>query len=138
MKRTSKIMSLVITAALSAIMSLPVIAQQKKGEPWIIPDEYKQLSNPVTPDEVSVKAGQLAFEKKCALCHGKTGLGDGFKGKMCRTFPGDFSSEEFQSYTDGEIFFQTRFGRGEMPAYGKTIPDNEIWNMVNYIRTLKK
>jgi mono/diheme cytochrome c family protein len=138
MKRDRIILQLLIAAATVFIIPCNAQNQQKKGEPWIIPVEYSQMANPVTPDETSVKAGQLSYEKRCALCHGKTGQGDGVKGKICRTFPGDFSSETFQSYTDGEIFFQTKFGRGEMPAYNNHVPDTEIWNMVNYVRTLKK
>lgn len=113
-------------------------AQQKKGEPWTIPAEYKKMANPVTKDDASVKAGQVSYMKNCASCHGKTGLGDGPKGRMTKTFPGDFSGAAFQGYADGEMFYQTKFGRGEMPAYDKKIPDNEMWSIVNYMRTLKK
>ena len=125
------------TVLLAFGLTQVVDGQQKKGEPWAIPAEYSRMVNPVAPDEASVKTGQLAYEKRCALCHGKTGLGYGVKGKLCRTFPGDFSSEAFQDYTDGEMFFQTKFGRGEMPAYDSRVSDMEIWNMINYMRTLK-
>jgi mono/diheme cytochrome c family protein len=139
MKRTIKSISVIILTVAFALMSVSASGQpQKKGEPWTIPAEYKKMANPVNADEVSVNAGQIAYAKNCASCHGKTGLGDGPKGRMCKTFPGDFSSAEFQQYTDGEMFYQTKFGRGEMPAYDKKIPDNEIWNMINYIRSLKK
>jgi len=138
MKRSVKVISVMFLTASFGFMSVTANAQQKKGEPWEIPAEYKKMANPVTADAASVKAGQMAYTKNCASCHGKTGLGDGPKGRMCKTFPGDFSGEAFQGYTDGEIFYQTKFGRGEMPAYDKKIPDTEIWNMVNYMRSLKK
>jgi mono/diheme cytochrome c family protein len=138
MKRDIIIVTVIIAAATLIFSPCNAQNQQKKGEPWAIPAEYSQMINPVANDEASVKAGQLAYEKRCAFCHGKTGLGDGVKGKLCRTFPGDFSGEAFQDYTDGEIFYQTRFGRGEMPAYDTRVSDTEIWNMVNYMRTLKK
>lgn len=126
------------TALLAFSFTQVMDAQQAKGEPWTIPAEYKKMANPVTADEASVKAGQLAYAKNCASCHGKTGLGDGPKGRMTKVFPGDFSGAAFQAYTDGELFYQTKFGRGEMPAYDKKIPDTEIWKMVHYMRTLKK
>lgn len=114
-----------------------VNAQQKKGEPWVIPQEYKVMTNPLTADSVTIQAGKLEYDRKCTLCHGKTGLGDGPRGKMSKAFPGDFSSEAFQNYTDGEIFYQTKKGRGEMPAFEKRSSDTEIWSIVLYIRTMK-
>lgn len=130
---------LFVGAALLAFSFTQVMnAQQKKGEPWVIPAEYKKMANPVAKDDASVKAGQASFAKNCASCHGKTGLGDGPKGRMTKTFPGDFSGAAFQAYADGEMFYQTKLGRGEMPAYDKKIPDTEIWSMINYMRTLKK
>jgi mono/diheme cytochrome c family protein len=126
------------TALLAFSFTQVMNAQQAKGEPWNIPAEYKKMVNPIAKDDAAVKAGQLAYAKNCASCHGKTGLGDGPKGRMTKTFPGDFSSAAFQAYTDGEMFYQTKIGRGEMPAYDKKIPDAEIWKMVHYMRTLKK
>ncbi|MRR21112.1 cytochrome c [bacterium] len=96
------------------------------------------MANPVAKDDASVKAGLASYSKNCASCHGKTGLGDGPKGRMTKTFPGDFSAAAFQAYADGEMFYQTKFGRGEMPAYDKKVPDTEIWSIINYMRTLKK
>ncbi len=136
MKRSFKVFSVMFVTAAFAFMSVTANAQQKKGEPWVIPAEYKKMANPVASDDASVKAGQVAFARNCASCHGKTGLGDGPKGRMLKTFPGDFSGAAFQAYTSGEMFYQTKFGRGEMPAYDKKIPDTEIWNMVNYMKTL--
>jgi hypothetical protein len=66
------------------------------------------------------------------------GLGDGVKARALKTFPGDFSSAAYQDQTDGEHFYKTKFGRGEMPKYEGKMSDNDIWNMVNYMRTFKK
>ena len=50
---------------------------------------------------------------------------------------GDFSSPEFQSQTDGELFYKTSFGFKDMPEYTKKMPDDEDrWLIVNYMRTL--
>lgn len=113
-------------------------AQQKKGEPWTIPAEYKKMANPVPKDDVNLKLGASSWAKNCASCHGKTGLGDGPKGRMTKTSPGNFSSAEFQALADGDMFYQTKTGRGEMPAYDKKVPDNEMWAIVHHMRTFKK
>ena len=42
-----------------------------------------------------------------------------------------------QSDTDGELFWKITNGRGAMPAW-RQLPETERWQIVNYIRTLKK
>ncbi|MCI0522385.1 MAG: cytochrome c [Bacteroidales bacterium] len=128
----------VSTVLLAFSVTQVMNAQQKKGEPWTIPAESKKMANPVAKDDATLKLGASSWAKNCASCHGKTGLGDGPKGRMTKTFPGDFSSAAFQAYTDGDIFYQTKVGRGEMPAYDKKIPDNEIWALVHHMRSFKK
>ena len=115
-----------------------VNAQQKKAEAWPVPAADKAKANPVANDDANLKLGMTSWNKNCASCHGKTGLGDGPKGRMCKTHPGNFSDAAFQGGTDGELFYRTKVGRGEMPAYDKKIPENEMWALVHYMRSLKK
>ncbi len=143
MKNGNKVMrmmlagiSLLLVAGLVAMK--PVMQQQKKAAPWEVPGKFKTMKNPVAADANSVKAGDMLYRKHCASCHGKTGLGDGVKARMLETHPGDFSGAEFQGQTDGESFYKTKFGRVEMPSYENKIPDQDIWHMVNYMRSLKK
>lgn len=125
---------------LLAAYLLPVVAfsQQLQPEPWDVPDEYRTMGNPVKKDSVSIENGSSLYKRYCAICHGRTGLGDGIRGKQMKTFPGDLSGKAYQSQTDGEHFYKTKFGRGEMPAYEKTLSDEEIWHIVNYMRTFRK
>ncbi len=118
-----------------SIMTGNVIAQPK---PWTAPAEYKTKKNPIANDEASNKAGMALYNKNCASCHGKAGLGDGVKARMLKDFPGDFSGAAFQNQTDGEHFYKTKSGKGEMPKYEGKLTDDDIWNIVNYMRTLKK
>ena len=117
------------------LISSAVMAQAK---PWVVPAEYKNMKNPVANNDASVKAGMALYVKNCASCHGKTGLGDGVKARALKEFPGDFSGAAYQNQTDGEHFYKTKFGRGEMPKYEGKISDEDIWNIVNYMRTFKK
>ena len=49
------------------------------------------------------------------------------------------SKGTFQSQSDGSLFYKVSEGRDDMPSFKKKIPDAEdIWNLVNYMRTLKK
>jgi mono/diheme cytochrome c family protein len=125
-----------ISLILAALLSVASNAQQAK--PWPVPDEYKNMPNPVAKSDDGNKAGMALYIKYCASCHGKTGLGDGVKSRTLKDFAGDFSGAYFQDQTDGEHFYKTKFGRGEMPKYEGKISDEDIWNIVNYMRTFKK
>jgi mono/diheme cytochrome c family protein len=113
-------------------------AQSQQAKPWEVPAEFKTMKNPVAKGDESNKTGQALYLKNCASCHGKTGLGDGVKARMLKDFPGDYSGAYSQNQTDGEHFYKTKAGRGEMPKYEGKLSDDDIWNIVNFIRTLKK
>jgi len=121
-----------------ALMAMTNAYQQQKPKPWDVPAKYKDMKNPVKVSDANNKMGEAAYKKNCASCHGKTGLGDGVKAKTLKTFPGDFSKADFQGQTDGDHFYKTKFGRDEMPKFDKKLPDEDIWAMVNYMRTFKK
>jgi len=128
----------VITVLCISLFSLNLNAQEKKVKPWEVPADYKTMKNPVAKSDASNKAGLTLYTKNCASCHGKTGLGDGVKSRALKDFAGDFSSDYYQNQTDGEHFYKTKFGRGEMPKYEGKLSDEDIWNVVNYMRTFKK
>ena len=120
------------------LLSFISVPQQKKGEPWKIPTEYKTKKNPVKGDASLERLGKSAWAKHCRSCHGNLGKGDGPKSASMKTFPGDFSSSTFQSHTDGEIYYQSFVGRGEMPNFeSKIVDEEERWAIVNLIRTMK-
>ncbi len=130
-----KTLKLLFVSALVLMLSATLIAQPK---PWVVPASSSTMKNPVAQSAASTKTGMDLYTKNCASCHGKAGLGDGVKARALKTFPGDFSKADFQGQTDGDLFFKTKTGRGEMPKYEGKLADNDIWNVVNYMRTLKK
>jgi mono/diheme cytochrome c family protein len=128
-------MKLFFTSAMLFMLSVALVAQTK---PWVVPANFKSMKNTVAQSDASAKAGLALYTKNCASCHGKTGMGDGVKARTLKDFPGDFSKAEFQSLSDGDIHYKTKTGRGDMPKYEGKLSDDDIWNVVNYIRTLKK
>jgi len=108
-------------------------------EPWLVPEKYQKMTNPVKSSSESIKTGKALWVKHCQSCHGKTGLGDGPKAAQLDTEPGDLSTATLQKQSDGALFYKTFEGRKDMPSFKKKIPDQEdVWNIVNFIRTLKK
>jgi len=111
---------------------------QTQAKPWDAPANFKTMKNPVAKGDASNKAGLALYTKNCASCHGKAGLGDGVKARALKTSAGDFSGALYQNQTDGEHFYKTKTGRGEMPKYEGKLSDEDIWNIINYMRTFKK
>jgi len=125
---------LVMTVAVALTYSFVNPLQE---EPWVVPEKYIKMKNPVNADAGSLKAGKALYERHCQSCHGKTGRGDGTKAASLETEPGDFSSKEFKAQTDGALFYKIESGRDEMPTFKSKIPEaEEIWQVVNYIKSL--
>lgn len=135
MKNISKKASLVLVSILVVIGTFAFTIAN--NDEWEVPEEYVNMQNPVEADEESLEIGESLYVKHCKSCHGKYGEGDGTKADELETSCGDFTLEEFQEQTDGELFYKSKFGRDEMPNYEKKIPDDEdIWSIVNYMRTM--
>jgi mono/diheme cytochrome c family protein len=130
-----KTLKLCIVSSAFMLLSISLVAQTK---PWVVPANYKTMKNPIAMSDASTKAGMALYVKTCTPCHGKTGLGDGVKSKSLKTPMNNFTIAEFQNQTDGEHFYKTKTGRGDMTKYEGKLSDEDIWNLVNYTRTLKK
>lgn len=113
-----------------------------QSDKWVIPESAKNVKNPTDKaDEENLAVGKSLYAKYCKSCHGKEGYGDGPKAKELegKDQMGDFSTAEFQSQTDGTLFYKITKGKDDMPAFNKKIPDAEDrWLIVNYLRTLKQ
>lgn len=108
-----------------------------QGE-WKAPAEAKSLKNPITKFDAKEKnEAKKVVETNCVPCHGPSGKGDGPAAAALPIKPADWTSEKVQKQTDGEIFWKMSNGRGAMPPW-KSIPEKERWELVSYIRTLKK
>lgn len=105
---------------------------------WTIPVKYNTMKNPINTSADGLNDGKDLWQKECKSCHGTKGLGDGPKAEKIDISCGNFSSKEFQSFTDGELFYITTIGRKPMPSFKEKLDDNEVWLLVNYMRTFKK
>ena len=132
MKSKFLITGIVLIALLSSFIGFG-----QDVEPWEIPAKYVKMTNPYTDDiDDLVDYGADLYDKHCASCHGDDGIGDGSKAEELKTYPGDFTSDEFKEYKDGELYFMSIIGRDEMPNYEKKIPNEEDrWAVIEYIKT---
>lgn len=111
----------------------------QQAKPWPVPEKNAKMANPVKADKTSIATGKSLWSLHCASCHGKTGVGDGSKAAQLKTQPQDLTTAAMQAQSDGSLFYKVSEGREDMPSFKKKISDpDDIWSVVNYMRTLKK
>jgi cbb3-type cytochrome c oxidase subunit III len=99
--------------------------------------DAQKLKNPVAGDDESIEAGKKLYQRFCASCHGPNGRGDGGLALSGGT-PSDLTDETWDyGSTDGEIFVTIRDGvSSDMLAYKEKLNEKQIWQVVNFIRSL--
>lgn len=80
---------------------------------------------------VMAQDAAATYKAKCAMCHGADGKG----GKMGTR---DFASPEVQKASDADLAGIIANGKGKMPKYGDKLKENEVKDLVTYIRGLAK
>jgi mono/diheme cytochrome c family protein len=102
------------------------------------PGEASGPSNPLPNDAATILAGQKLYLANCTPCHGASGRGDGPAGASLNPRPGDFTQHMVPGkHTDGQAFLWIKngFPNSAMPAWGERFTDEQIWQLVRYIRT---
>ena|SRR5215813_8906764 len=90
----------------------------------------------LTASFASAQNAEALYKSKCAACHGPDGAGATTMGKKLAVR--DFHSPEVTKMTDAELFDITKKGKNKMPAYDKKITDDQIKDLIKYVRTLGK
>lgn len=92
--------------------------------------------NPVAPTDESVLAGRMLFQQNCIVCHGETGRGDGPQAAGLDPAPTDFRLH-LPLHTDPQFFafIANGYPGSAMPAWRDSFTDDEIWNLVNFMRS---
>jgi cytochrome c6 len=81
-------------------------------------------------------SGVATFKAKCVLCHGADGAGNTTLGKQLQA--ANLRSKEVQKKTDAELTKAVHDGNGNMPPFADQLSDDEIAQVVKYLRTLGK
>ena len=124
-----------ITFLVSVFLISFLAVQAQVNNPWVVPDDYKEMVNPVDDEKTSVKRGENLYKKHCLSCHGLTGQGDGAAAAELKVDPSDLTLDDLDVQKDGEIYYKIERGRDEMHKFKNIITEDDIWNLVNYIRT---
>lgn len=99
----------------------------------------KADANPLSATEDNIRAGRENFSHYCIVCHGLDGQNTGvpFAERMSPPVP-PLTSLAVQSYSDGQLKWVIDNGifPSGMPASKGILNDDEIWQIVTYIRHL--
>jgi mono/diheme cytochrome c family protein len=104
-----------------------------------IPPEASKLADPVKPTPASIAQGKKLYDLDCAVCHGQDGDGKGDLAADMKSKLADYRDPSaLKDFTDGDLFYIIKNGKGEMPSEGDRAKPDSIWNLVNYVRSFAK
>ena len=122
----------VIVSVCALCADVALVAQ---GDP-----EAAKLKNPVATSPESIAAGKQLYTRYCAVCHGVNATG-GSGSDISPPAP-DLTDKEWKhGSSDGEVFTVIKNGVPpdlNMEPWGDRLKDPDIWNVVNYLRSIEK
>jgi mono/diheme cytochrome c family protein len=80
--------------------------------------------------------GADTYKAKCAMCHGADGLATTPTAKNFKVL--SFKDPEMLKASDAQFIASTTNGKNKMPAYSAKLTDEQIKDVIGYIRTLQK
>ena len=135
LRRTGLLLAVLIwSASVIVAQQTTTTAPRRGGNP-----EAANLKNPIAATPESLAAGKRFYTQFCANCHGPVGKGDGATAGADQ--PSDLTDGVWDyGASDGEIFTVIHDGLPgkDMGGYAGRISDNDIWSVVNFVRTLSR
>lgn len=138
-------MKIMLQVAICGMLCLTSWQQQDKKSGEEKPPAEKtagdasKLVNPAKPTPESIALGKKTFVYDCAMCHGKEGAGDGDLADSMHLKLKDYrDAATLKDLTDGEIYAIILHGKGQMTGEEDRLKPEQIWNVVNYVRSLAK
>jgi copper transport protein len=95
--------------------------------------------NPFPPTGQSLLSGRVAYTSSCAACHGDSAKGDGPRAASLSIRPLDLTAHA-PLHPEGQLFDYikngTRVPGSPMPSFRNMLTDEQIWHIINYIKSL--
>jgi mono/diheme cytochrome c family protein len=91
---------------------------------------------PATPE--NLRGGLAHFRENCVVCHGAPGVDPGEIGQGLNPGAPDLTLPRVQARSDGQLYWLVDEGirMSGMPAFGPTHGENELWQIVAFLRHL--
>jgi mono/diheme cytochrome c family protein len=103
---------------------------------WSAPPGAAGRLNPIPRTEESIMRGNTLFLRYCTGCHGVSGRGDGPASSGVEPRPADLTKMAGH-HSDGDIAWKIANGRGPMPGWKNILSEEEMWDLTNFIQSLK-
>jgi mono/diheme cytochrome c family protein len=104
-----------------------------------VPREYDGLTNSVVADSESLARGAEIYNVYCQACHGEGGMGDGAAASGLDPAPAQIALTS-QMASDDYLFWRISEGGvpfdSAMPVFKAVFEEQEIWDVINYVRSL--
>jgi len=102
-----------------------------------VPAEYAGKTNPLGPNAAA--DGANIFKTNCEMCHGPQGHGDGRAGGSLDPKPRNLAVLQ-KSAGDEYLFWRISDGKPgtAMVAWKGILSEEQIWQVVSFIRTLQE
>ena len=114
-----------------------LLAQSASDSSCSNPEAVAKMVNPVKATPESLEQGKKYYGYDCAMCHGATGNGKGDVDTGDK-LPDFTNPDTLKDKSDGELFCALKMGKGHMPLEPPRNSPNNLWNLVNYVRSLAK
>ena len=83
------------------------------------------------------KDAKKLFKQKCVRCHGSDGSGDTTYGQIVGAT--NLTDPEWQERVDDKRLVNSiKHGRGQMPAFGEKLTEEQINSLMSYVRAFEK
>ena len=137
-RRVPVLLALFVSGSILVGQQAQEPAKPHAGGELKIPPEAAQRSNPVKPTSELLAKAKKTYAIDCAMCHGDSGDGKGDMASDIKNVTDFTNPDALKSRTDGELFYIIRKGKGDMPPEGDRAKDEDVWSLVNFIRTFAK
>lgn len=101
-------------------------------------EQSRLAANPLPNTPANLRNGRIYYGYYCLMCHGSKGDGNGAVGESYIPKPADLSSPAVAGLSDGELYQRMLVGVGHDPVMTQTVPPDQRWPIVMYIRTLAR
>lgn len=95
-------------------------------------------SAPLAATADTLQRGKVLFSFTCRICHGAGGTGNGPLNTYFTPRPADLTGSAVQSLSDNDLFLVITQGSGTMPQLHENLTVDERWDVIGFVRTLKK
>lgn len=103
----------------------------------LIAQQSKLAENPLPASKTNLSNGKIYYGYYCQMCHGEKGDGNGPVGIAYVPKAADITSKKLSKLTDGEVYKRMLSGVGHDPVMSSTVPSDERWPLVMYVRSLR-